>query len=324
MIKYAYALISVLYAFLAGYPALADTLQNASVSFHGHNVYSPTIIREDGLWKMWYSGWQSPSDFPNDRIFYRVSADGVSWNGAVQVLGPADMPVAAGHIGDPSVTVEVNSFTGQKQYTMFYTVCVDPCGQIDNQVWSSVSNDGLTWGYPQLLVSGEGAGEPSAVLDVSGDGRHWRVYFGKRVQSQWNKVHMVNVNGNRQAMAAPVTVHERADGALLGNPEVRQIDGAWHLFYNVFMPPNQIPFSYDIYKSVASTNTSWGAASGLVLNQAGVPNTYCSTTSPGVSAATAGSGYAYDIFFGNVISTATGNCDLSQNLFISRWRFTIP
>jgi hypothetical protein len=90
-------------------------------------------------------------------------------------------------LNDPSVTKTFNSITGRYQYTMFYTLDgSDPTnGNVgENQIWSSVSDDGITWNYHQPLLQGPNAyTTPSAVVvDNTSTGVFWNVYYSDGVE----------------------------------------------------------------------------------------------------------------------------------------------
>ena len=86
---------------------------------------------------MWYGGWQSDSDYPNDKIYYRTSTDNINWLAPATVLRPADVSPNAYHVNDPTVTKHFNTATSAYQYTMFFTVCMNPCADDATELWSA-------------------------------------------------------------------------------------------------------------------------------------------------------------------------------------------
>jgi hypothetical protein len=154
----------------------ADTIVSETLMFTGMNIYSPSLIYDNGVYKMWYGGWQTQSDYPNDKIYYRTSTDNVNWSAPITVLTPGDIGPNVVHVNDPSVTKHFNTTSGQWQYTMFYTICINTCHPADNQVWSSVSGDGIHWLYNQNAARGI-FGAIRAIRDC-GEPTEWRVLEG--------------------------------------------------------------------------------------------------------------------------------------------------
>ncbi len=303
--------------------ARADTVLDTRSLFGGRNPYAPTVILDGGTYKMWYSGWQTQADYPNDRIYYRTSVDNTSWSAPLTVLQPASIGPSVTHVGDPSVTKHFNGVSGTWQYTMFYTVCVNPCEQQHNQVWSSVSSDGINWHtHIPLLQSGSGPAEPSAIIDPQGDGTFWKVYYLDRFDPL--RVKMVRVNGNRNGFAVQVVYtypRQPVDINVISSAEVRPINGKWQLFFNAFQGPAGNPggvplMRVDLYKVESFSNESWGSNPYEVLISNGGP-THCATTTPGVLPA---GGTDYHLYFGLVPRNADGTCmDLSTHNSIQRW-----
>lgn len=277
--------------------------------FSGRNVYAPTLMRDGQEYKMWYGGWQTDGDFPNDRIYYRTSSDNQTWSAPVTVLTPSQIPAPSGktvvHVNDPSVTKHQNAVNGVWQYTMFYTVCVAPCEQRDNQIWSAVSADGITWEYPQALLAGDtGPSEPSAIVD-SGTGGFWKVYYVDRLNA--TKVQMATVTGDRQATAVQIVY---SGSQTLSGSEVRFFNGKWHLFNNLFSADH-----VDIGVTTSNDNTLWQSALQPLFTNTNTGR--CATVAPGVLPA---EGNQYDLYFGLSSGMVAGSCDLSKQQSIQRWR----
>lgn len=296
--------------------AAADSLIEARSLFVGANVYAPTVITDGATHKMWYSAWQVAGNY-NDRIYYRTSNDQNTWSAYQEVLSPVMLGANVTHVTDPSVTKHWNALSGQYQYTMFYTACVtsssqqscDP--QAGNQVWSSVSSDGINWvGHKMLLSSGLGSSEPSAIIDQQPDGTFWKVYYEDRLDP--GSIKMAKVDGNRNAIAASVVY---TGTETVANPEVRYFNGEWHLFFNVYTGVlNGYPLRGDIKKATGATNTNFYNAQTVVANS-GSP--FCATIGPGVEPV---SGNTYDLYFGLNATQPDGTCDFTKNTSIQRWR----
>jgi hypothetical protein len=96
----------------------------------GGNVYAPSVVIEDGVWRMWYGGQGRDG---HDRIHYAESRDeGRTWTKLGVVLGNG----TANHVNDPSV-VHVGH-----TWFMLYTVAEQAT---DDAIALATSPDGRTW-----------------------------------------------------------------------------------------------------------------------------------------------------------------------------------
>lgn len=288
----------------------ADSVTSMHIAFWSINVYSATVILDNGVYKMWYGGWESPGQW-NDAIYYRTSADGVTWSNSQTVVVPGRVLAGAVDANDPTVTKHYNAISKQYQYTMFYTLCVAPCDgdhPSNNQTWSAVSSDGVFWQYHKPLMTTNGASEPSAIITgPQQDGTFWQVYY-MDVAGTNKQVSMANVSGDRTVLKTRVvyTTHQT-----LANPEVRQIGGNWVLFTNVYTPQGRA----DIYNIQSNSNLSWaGALQPVVVNNGPA---ICATYAPGVLPLT---GNAYAMYFGNThTNPSTSGCSSSQSTSMQAW-----
>jgi len=111
---------------------------------HGQgNVYAPSVLIEQGTWKMWY-GAQGKDG--HDRICYAESRDRQHW----QKYGVVLEDPQANHINDPCVLRVGDA------YIMFYTRAEK---DIIDQIYVATSKDGLIWGDRKVALP---AGPPSA------------------------------------------------------------------------------------------------------------------------------------------------------------------
>ena len=107
-------------------------------------VYAPTVLIEDGIYKMWYTGWDS-LDFW--RIGYATSHDGLHWEKY------ADNPVL--NVGayfrwDGRRIAHPTVIHHGRLYEMWYAGC-DQSGH-----WAigyAISNDGITWANTRITPS---------------------------------------------------------------------------------------------------------------------------------------------------------------------------
>ena len=305
--------------------AHADTVVDQRQIFEGRNVYAPTLLfdSQENIYKMWYGGWQSQSDYPNDSVYYRTSSDGYNWSSPQTVLSPGQVAPDAIHINDPSVTKTMNGVNGEYQYTMFYVNCVAPCNNYSqNQIWSAVSSDGINWQYHQpLITDSQGASTPSAVVDPQSDGTFWKVYYSNTTEdgAQPVTVFLAKIGGNRSVISEdePVFKFPKLNGGVMANPDVKFVAGSWQLFFNVY---NVIPgfrhTTHDIYKVRSSTNMSWSADDVVPLIVNNPAGNVCGTIAPGILPIDSPGQYL--IQFGQTPYSG-GDCDLSQQSSMQQW-----
>jgi hypothetical protein len=235
---------------------------------------------------MWYGGWQSEADYPHDKIYYRESKDSISWSAPRTVLEPSQLPIANFHVNDPSVVVTLNSITKKIQYTMFYTVCVGTCTKnSENQIWSSVSSDGLRWIRHKPLIRTEGAAVPSAVAFDGAGQSEWRVYYSNTSESRDTPKHiyMAVVDANRNILTKDKVAYTYLGPGVIANPEVRKIAGVWNLLFNVYHTrPGAKRNTADIYLAQSPNPTHWRAGSErpLIVNDPKGP--VCAPVAPTV------------------------------------------
>jgi hypothetical protein len=286
----------------------ADSVISTHIAFWSINVYSPTVILDNGVYKMWYGGWESLGQ-SNDAIYYRTSTDGINWTNPQTMVEAGKVLTGAVDANDPSVTKHYNSISKQYQYTMFYTLCVAPClSPGDNQTWSAVSSDGVFWQYHKPLMTTNGASEPSAVITgPQVDGTFWQVYY-MNVAGTNNQVYMANVNGDRTVLQQRVVY---TTNKTLANPEVREAGGRWILFTNFYTPQGRA----DIYNIQSSSNLSWtGELQPVVVNNG--PD-ICATYAPGVLPL---NGNTYALYFGDTqTSSSNPGCSSDRSTSIQAW-----
>lgn len=282
--------------------------------FKGRNVYSPWLEYDEASQslKMWYGGWQAPSDYPHDKIYYRTSKDGSAWSAPRTVLSPAQLPVRSAHVNDPSIVKVMNSITRKPQYTMFYTVCVRPCASnSDNQLWTSVSADGLNWTLHRPLITTGGAAVPSAV-EVRESGRAvWRVFYSNTSEANNSPTHifMAEVDGRRNVLRKDVIVYTHSGPGVLANPEVRNINGTWNLLFNVYHTrPGAKRNTADVYLAQSNNPVQWrrGSARPLIMNDPA--GDVCATIAPTLVAVRD----RLLVQFGQALYSRAGICDFSN------------
>lgn len=295
-------------------------------AFSGRNVYAPTIIYDDqsSLYKMWYGGWQSDSDYPNDKIYYRTSRDGEAWSAPTTIMQPSQIPVASEHVNDPSVTKHYNTAARAYQYTMFFVNCIKPCTENShNQIWSAVSGDGINWGSFQVVLGEVGASTPSAVIDQGNDNGFFSLYYINTAENNNNPktVLRARVDGNRHAISTSAAFTYTNDSGNIANPEVRRVGSIWSLVFNVYHTvPGASHSTADIFIARSSTSTYWPVASekSLISNDPSGP--FCNSIAPGILPRES-EGKFWLYFSSSPYSPGVPSCNPTDNTAIQRWVF---
>ncbi|MBU1119768.1 hypothetical protein KKA50_01040, partial [Patescibacteria group bacterium] len=112
-------------------------------------VYSPTVIQDDGGYKMWYTGFEDGEDWTNARIYYATSTDGLTWTKYDNTF-PADSDttgtngrVPQGFSGGDTVAVtDASVIKDGSVYKMWYT---GYASELLGRIYYATSTDGLTW-----------------------------------------------------------------------------------------------------------------------------------------------------------------------------------
>lgn len=325
------------------------------------NIYSPSVIWDDqaGNYKMWYGGWHTAGQ-TNDKIYYRTSSDGAVWSSTpTTVLTPAQLNARPGsgcsascditnpantscpsacanclfHVNDPAVTRHLNAVNGLWQYTMFYTpyLCGSTAGSGHDEIWSSVSQDGLTWTTPVPLLTGPSSYHTPTSIIVDQPSAFWKVFYSSTADCQHLRV--AYVDGTRNAVSQGTLVYTESGGACCNNPEVRRIgvngSANWYVFYNTIYAPPGEPSREDIWRvsgaggegCIASDSCWTGASRELFLDNGPSSNTY-GTITPGVLSWP--NSPNYDFFFAREQKPcqAFGTCS-ARNQDIQRWRWQL-
>ena len=167
--------------------------------------------------------------------------------------------------------------------------------------------DGIHWVYQQQLITGgNGSAEPTIIVDPQPNGAYWKVYYlntGSDNVDLW----MAEVDGNRNFLNAQI-VYTWPNAGAIANPEVRNINGVWNLFFNVYAN------SADIGKTTSASNTGWSAPVEYLIQNTGP--SICATIAPGVFSLTNGQ---YQMYFGQTPRQTNGSCMLDDQTTMQMW-----
>lgn len=357
-------------------PKTSTQINNMQQVTTGANIYSNTLLRDHGKVRMWFSG-ELNSLYPVfDDIYYMESldADGKNWQDRSLIktmishndyeltlamqeqvkfqLANGEVPLntecarnryeCIDHVGDPSVTMDLNQVTQSPQYTMFFTVCPKPCRETptfnQNEIWSAVSSDGMNWGNYQVLLRGTSSGPAEASVVYDPDpalGSVWKVYYINRIP--YNDVSVAYVNGLRQAIKTQNVYTWKQEG-IISSVEVRKTAKGWSMFFQNYLgyvidkKTGEVgPANSDIYEVDSENNLHWISGSEYPLITHPIPTQgTCGAITPGVLVS-ATNPMQFDLFFtplttSYAISTTDGAlipfCPLlGKGTNIQRWTF---
>jgi predicted GH43/DUF377 family glycosyl hydrolase len=197
----------------------------ASGSTDDVSAYSPTVIKDNGTYKMWYSG----NDGSNGRIHYATSTDGINWDkhGVVVPLG------ASGSTDDYyAFTPTVIKDNGT--YKMWYS------GH-DGSNWRihyATSTDGINWDKHGVVVPLGASGstddfytEASAVIKDNGTYKMW--YSGKDGSNY--RTHYATstdgINWDKHGVVVPLGASGSTDDVHTYTPAVIKDNGTYKMWY---------------------------------------------------------------------------------------------
>ncbi len=148
----------------------------------------PTVLKENGTYKMWLSGGDPTQNPIVVKIFLATSADGVSWSlNTTPVFSPSSLATDwdSERVETPSV-IKVGS-----TYHLYYSGCKNStCAANIFSIGHATSSDGVSWsrdaGNPVVSPSstlaewgGSGVGEPFAYFHAA-TGQIFLYYVGGR------------------------------------------------------------------------------------------------------------------------------------------------
>jgi Bacterial Ig domain len=301
---------------LCGTPSsFADTaMPPPQLEFSAANNYSPDVLFDTRInnYVIYYGGEATSAQIPHDAIYYRTASNvsnGVpdAWNSSQKVVDKGDIK-GAWSVSDPSVTLSTNPSTGQLQYTMFFTACMNSsgCGENEgsNAIYTATSTDGTHWtNYQPLLENSYGPAGPSALyVQIYGV---WLVYFVERVE--YSEVQVVLVNDNLDVIPNSQQTVLSTPDMVISDPFVApDPQGNFHLWFQEFPGGNLI----DTYESVSTSATSFSTVVPVLTNSG---NPYCVTGTP--SAEFVGTD-EYELFFGLQDPNSQGNCTVPDSLSV--------
>ncbi len=205
------------------HPASPVLQEGLSGSWDDGEVYNPTVLKDGGVYKMWYTGWSPSTRLP--RIGYATSPDGITWTkhaGSVLDLGASGTWESYG-VGAPTVTKDGGL------YEMWYE------GEDAGGWWRigyATSSDGINWtkdSHNPVLLEGAsgsweewGLGAPAVIKEGT---RYHMWYHGTDAYDGVRIGYAVSQNGYAWTKSSENPVIDRGSGgnwdaAGVGHPAI--------------------------------------------------------------------------------------------------------
>jgi len=183
---------------VASYPVMPNPPQTQVIN--SYDAYSPEPIDWNGGIRLYFGGWYTAADSPNDSIFVAdCPSSGAPCSNVRKVIDP----VATGwnQLNDPSIILHPATASSPAYYIMYMTCDTSPSPASNGICYStSWANDGINWSTPILLTSSYWL--PSAT---------------------WKNDH-VELWANEISPGRVVMFNLGSSGVVLGNPTVVQYD----------------------------------------------------------------------------------------------------
>jgi predicted GH43/DUF377 family glycosyl hydrolase len=224
-------------------------------------VEAPTVIHENGLYKMWYSGWNMADD--SIGIGYATSADGMTWTKHPSyIFGPGTADWESGY----PYSCSVMPVTGG--YEMWYSAT--DITQSEFNIGYATSSDGIIWqrdtvNNPVLKVGNPGCWDDYSVIVSSVhliDNLYCLWYVGINNAGSkkggfacsndgidWRKFNDPATNSAAYAESDPVLLPSfgQWDGSQVESGGMLMLNDTLHMWYTGWTspaPPNQVQIGH--------------------------------------------------------------------------------
>lgn len=220
-----------------------------SQDWEDHVVYEPTVLYEDGRFRMWYTGGCVTAG-----IGYASSQDGIHWEK---------------YSGNPLVGKGRNGIRSASQNNLvryngiYYLFFVNGGGE-GAKLWVATSTDGIDFhiaSEPVLTPSGWARGIANSFIFVK-DGR-WHLIFESIVQDGTWRIGTAEGSSPYHFDAADGgPMQALSIGGMYGGPWLQQRGGTFRLFYHAARVKN---LPTDIYSATSSDLIHWVPDSKPIL-----------------------------------------------------------
>jgi hypothetical protein len=192
----------------------------------GHNLYAPDLVRNGGVWNLYYGGWKNASD-TSDRIYFAVSDDLLlegAWSGQSAIIHNGSYL----HVNDPSTQRRPDG-----RWVMAYTVAHQVGSDYRDWIAISTSTDGAAWTPSVATASTEIRITNATFSDIARPallwtGSGWKLWFDARTAN--GALHSYLAESTQDIPRDFVLVHSYPDVAGFPGfmePDVELVDGRY-------------------------------------------------------------------------------------------------
>jgi hypothetical protein len=216
----------------------------ASQVWESASVFEPSIIFEDNMFKMWYSG----GDY-NPYIGYATSTDGITWT------KPYTTPIlGSGYGGESGIACRSSVFKDNGTYYMYYS---NGIGYPGNYLKRATSTDGITWAN-NIKVLDVGTWDLSlANSHVWIEGSTWyMIYEGKLSTGLWQSGLATSTDGLTwtKSGANPLSSLAVLNGKTASGVHIQKVGSTYYAWYQGC---NNTAIPTFIYCAHSTNLTSW-------------------------------------------------------------------
>lgn len=229
-----------------------------TVAWEGDAVQEPSILVENGVWKMWYRGGGWPAE-TTLAVGYATSPDGITWTkyGSDPVYGGGGSSMAGNDGGQPEV-LKVGS-----TYYLYATNNDIP------RVNVATSTDGIAWTTQTSSITLPSGGTLWGNRVVWKEGAAWKMLQEAMAASLWQIYLYTSSDGLAWSIGNsgnPLSTLQVFAGGMYGGPNLRVIGDLYHVWYHA--TPNAGNLPTNIYHATSNDLITW-TQTGLVLEHLG-------------------------------------------------------
>lgn len=218
-----------------------------------HYAKNPCVIKDDGVYKMWYAGYNH--DEVRVRILFAISSDGVTWSKSpsnpILDRGDSGEPDDT-HVDAPKVIIDGG---GYKMWYAGYD------GSI-NRIMYATSVDGLAWVKRGVVLSGTNA-FPNTIIK---DGANYKMWYQDLVDGH-NRIYYATsrdgISWVKQDIALDIgNPGELDDMHVAGAAVIKDGDKTYRMWYS----GHDEVTGYRIFYATSDNGLNW-TKHGLVIDQ---------------------------------------------------------
>lgn len=228
-------------------------LSAGAIDWEITNNSEPSIIYEDGLWKMWYTGGGSHCS-----MGYATSSDGLAWTKY------ADNPILGHGRGDVDNACHSSVFKYQETYYAYFS---SDGGTVNTEIYRAVSPDGIHWKadeVPSIPVGEQDRWNANSFVWVE-DGIWHLLYDTRRDASEpWQMWAAISADGITWTKSNGPLIDLQINGGTYGAPFVRKEGAIYHLWYCASVGKNST-LPTDIYEATSTDLQHWTRKTDPVL-----------------------------------------------------------